>query len=107
MSPLIPSFIVLGALLITLILMLRRAPNRKLATIMNSIIMTALCFVGGMLVSAMYTRAVGNEHSNPYIIAILVAIGTFASLAIYIKIDEKQKLTERQRHQSRTELSDD
>ncbi|SEQ99127.1 hypothetical protein SAMN03080615_03531 [Amphritea atlantica] len=96
MTSLLPSFIVLGSLLITLVIMIRRAPDRKPATIVNNIIMSALCFVGGMLISAMYTRAVGNENSSPFIIAILVAIGTFGALAIYIKLDEKQKL-ERQR----------
>ncbi|MDX2422896.1 MAG: hypothetical protein QNK43_09505 [Amphritea sp.] len=91
MSSIIPSCIVLGSLLITLFIMLKRAPNYQPGTIVNNIIMTALCFVGGMLVSAMYTRAVGNENSNPYLIAVLVAIGTFGSLAIYIKLDNKQK----------------
>ena len=92
MLALIPSFIVLASLLITLIIMIRRAPDRKAATIVTSIVMTALCFVGGMLTSAMYTRAVGNESANAYIISILVAIGTFGALAIYIKLDDKKKL---------------
>lgn len=96
MSPLIPSFIVLGSLLITLVIMIRRAPDKKPATIVNTVIMSALCFVGGMLISAMYTRAVGNENSNPLIIAVLVAIGTFGALAIYIKLDDKQKQVRQQ-----------
>lgn len=99
MSSLIPSFIVLGSLLITLVIMLRRAPDLKAGTIVTNLIMTALCFVGGMLISAMYTRAVGNESSNPFIISVLVAIGTFGALAIYIKLDDKQKLAIQQRKQ--------
>jgi predicted DNA repair protein MutK len=99
MSSLIPSFIVLGSLLITLVIMLRRAPDLKAGTIVTNLIMTALCFVGGMLISAMYTRAVGNESSNPFIISVLVAMGTFGALAIYIKLDEKQKRIIQQRKQ--------
>ncbi|WP_428034060.1 hypothetical protein [Amphritea sp.] len=99
MSSLIPSFIVLASLLITLVIMLRRAPDYKAGTIVSNLIITALCFVGGMLISAMYTRAVGNDNSNPFIISILVAIGTFGALAIYIKLDEKQKLALQQRKQ--------
>ncbi len=96
MLALIPSFIVLGSLLVTLFIMIRRAPDRKPGTIVTSLVMSALCFVGGMLVSAMYTRAVGNESANAYVISILVAIGTFGALAIYIKLDEKQKLGRQQ-----------
>ncbi|RTE65519.1 hypothetical protein EH243_11290 [Amphritea opalescens] len=92
MSSIIPSCIVLGSLLVTLFIMLRRAPDRQPGTIVSNLIMSVFCFIGGLIVSAMYTRAVGNENSNPYIIAVLVAIGTFGSLAIYIKLDEKQKL---------------
>ena len=97
MSSLLPSFIVLGSLLISLIIMLRRAPDLKAGTIVTNLIMTALCFVGGMLISAMYTRAVGNENANPYIISVLVAAGTFGALAIYIKLDEKQKRLQQHR----------
>ncbi len=97
MSSLLPSFIVLGSLLISLIIMLRRAPDLKAGTIVTNLIMTALCFVGGMLISAMYTRAVGNENANPYIISVLVAVGTFGALAIYIKLDEKQKRLQQHR----------
>jgi peptidoglycan/LPS O-acetylase OafA/YrhL len=96
MLALFPSFIVLGSLLVTLFIMLKRAPDRQPGTIVSGIIMTALCFVGGMLVSAMYTRAVGNENADPFIISILVVIGTFCALAIYIKLDKKQKLGRKQ-----------
>ncbi len=85
----LPSFIVLGSVLITFGLLLKRAPNRKAATIVNSVLMTALCFIGGMLVSAMYTRVIG-EGANPWIIALLVAIGTLGSVAIYLSLDKKR-----------------
>jgi len=92
MLELLPSFVVLGSLLITLFVLMKRASDRKAGTIVSCVLMAVLCFVGGLLLSAMYTRAVGNESSNPLIIAILVLIGTFGSLAIYIKLDNKQKL---------------
>ena len=91
MLDLLPSFIVLGSLLTVLFVMIRRAPDRKAATIVNSVLLSALCFIGGMLISAMYTRAVGNENSDPMIISVLVAIGTMAAMFVYIKLDEKQK----------------
>ncbi|WP_432472428.1 hypothetical protein [Amphritea sp. HPY] len=92
MPELLPSFMVLGSLLITLFILIKRAPDRKAGTIVSCVLMAALCFIGGLLLSAMYTRAVGNESSNPLIIAILVLIGTLGSLVIYIKLDNKQKL---------------
>ncbi|GGK76325.1 hypothetical protein [Amphritea balenae] len=99
MLDLMPSFIVLGSLLVTLFFLIKRAPDRKAATIVNCVLMSALCFVGGMLISAMYTRAVGNENSNPMIIAVLVAFGTISAMSIYIKLDNKQKLIKREDNQ--------
>lgn len=91
MPELLPSFMVLGSLLITLFILIKRASDRKAGTIVNCALMAALCFVGGLLLSAMYTRAVGNESSSPLIIAILVLIGSLGSLAIYIKLDNNKK----------------
>ena len=85
----LPSFIVLGSILITLGLLLKRASNRKAATIVNCVLMTALCFIGGMLVSALYTRVVGDS-ANPMIISLLVSVGTFGSLAIYLAMEKKK-----------------
>lgn len=92
MSELLPSFIVLGTLLITFGVLIKRATNKKAATIVNCLLMAILCFIGGLLVSAMYTRAIGNDSAEPMVIAVLVLIGTFSGLAIYIKLDNKQKL---------------
>ncbi|MEH6576752.1 MAG: hypothetical protein V7731_06695 [Amphritea sp.] len=86
----LPSFFVLGSILITLGLLLKRAPNRKAATIVNCVLMTALCFIGGMLVSALYTRVIGDS-ANPMIISLLVSFGTFGSLAIYLAMEKKKQ----------------
>lgn len=92
MAELIPSFIVLGSLLTAFAILLKRAADRKPATLINCLLMAALCFIGGMVLSAMYTRVVGNETANPLIIAVLVALGTLGALAIYIRLDNKEKL---------------
>lgn len=92
MVELIPSFIVLGSLLAAFGALVKRAPNRKPATLINCLLIGALCFVGGLVLSAMYTRVVGNEAANPMIIAVLVAIGTVGALSIYIRIDNKEKM---------------
>ncbi len=90
MADLLPSWIVLCSALSALGYLIATGPNKKLATLVNRLLMAALCFIGGLLLSAMYTRVVG-ENTDPMIIAILVMIGTAGSTAIYHSIEKKQQ----------------
>lgn len=93
----IPSFIVLASLLTAFVVLLKRAPNRSAVTVVNCLLISALCFVGGLIVSSMYIVLVGNEGANQLLKAILVAAGTLGALTVYIKIDNKEKLIKAQR----------
>ena len=84
MTDLLPSWIVLGSALASLTYLISTGPDKKLATLVNRLLMAALCFIGGFLLSAMYSRVV-EEATDPMIVAILVMIGTLARLIVFNK----------------------
>lgn len=89
MADLLPSWIVLGSALASLTYLIATGPDKKPATLVNRLLMAALCFIGGFLLSAMYSRVV-EEATDPMIVAILVMIGTAGSTAIFHNIEKKQ-----------------
>ena len=94
MTELLPSWIVLASALGSLAFLIATGPDKKPATLVNRLLMAALCFIGGFLLSAVYSRAAG-ETTNPMIVAILVMIGTAGSTAIFRTIEKKHQTNNR------------
>lgn len=95
MTELLPSWIVLASALGSLAFLIATGPDKKPATLVNRLLMAALCFIGGFLLSAMYSRVAG-EATAPMIVAILVMIGTAGSTAIFRTIEKKHKTGDRE-----------